>query len=248
MISLGHVERAAVIIRPFVLKTPLVFSPTFSRMYGSDIYLKLENLQKTGSFKIRGAAHKLLANTRHIKSGVWWRHQRATTPRVLLWRPGTPVSRPQSSCPVGVHSKQEATQNYGGRVILHGESVGESLEKAREIEDQGKTFIHPFDDEDIIAGQGTIALEILEELSDTDMMVIPIGGGGLIAGMAVAAKSIKPGITIIGVQAAACPSMAESVKSGEIQKVASTPSSPTASASVNPVAFPMRSLHNLLMI
>ncbi|WP_373501571.1 threonine ammonia-lyase, partial [Desulfococcus sp.] len=116
-------------------------------------------------------------------------------------------------------SKQEATRSYGGTVVLSGQSLGESLMKAEEIAREGKTFIHPFDDPDIITGQGTIGVEILDDLSDVDAIVVPVGGGGLIAGIASMVKPVKPSVRIIGVQAAACPSAAASRKAGRIVEV-----------------------------
>ena len=121
-------------------------------------------------------------------------------------------------------SKQEATCNYGGQVILWGKSVGESLEKAKEIANEGKTFIHPFDDVDIITGQGTLGLEILEDLPDTRMILSPIGGGGLISGIAMAAKAMSSDVQVIGVQAGACPSATEALHRGHVKTVRAQPS------------------------
>ena len=121
-------------------------------------------------------------------------------------------------------SKQEATCNYGGQVILWGKSIGESLEKAKEIAAQGKTFIHPFDDVDIITGQGTLGLEILEDLPDTQMILAPVGGGGLISGIALAAKALSSGVQVIGVQAGVCPSAAEALHRGHVKTVRAQPS------------------------
>ncbi len=111
-------------------------------------------------------------------------------------------------------SKQEATRGYGAQVIIHGRSLEESIEKAQEIAHTGRLFIHPYDDDEVIAGQGTIALEILTDLPNTDMIVVPVGGGGLIAGIAIAAKAKKPDIKIIGVQAGECPSAKEAIRQG----------------------------------
>jgi threonine dehydratase len=111
-------------------------------------------------------------------------------------------------------TKQEATKSYGAQVIIHGKSLGESIEKARDIARNGSIFIHPYDDDAVIAGQGTIALEILHDLPETDMIVVPVGGGGLIAGIATAAKAMKPDIIIIGAQAELCPSAGEALRHG----------------------------------
>jgi len=225
MITLDKIKEAEEIIRGKVIKTPLVFSPTLSRMFGSDIYLKLENLQKTGSFKIRGASYKVMTHLHEIGSGgviaasagnhaqgVALAARQAGIPATIVMPEGASIS------------KQEATRGYGGEVITGGQSVGECLEKARTLAAEDKTFIHPFDDSDIITGQGTIALEIFKDLPDTDMIIVPVGGGGLISGIAVAAKSIKPEVKVVGVQAAVCPSAFEALKSGRVRKVEPKPS------------------------
>ena len=116
-------------------------------------------------------------------------------------------------------TKQEATRGYGGEVVIEGQSLKECIKKAQQMALEGKTFIHPFDDTDIIVGQGTMALEILEDLKQTDMIVVPIGGGGIISGIASTVKSIRPEVKVIGVQSAACPSAYESYRSGKITSV-----------------------------
>ncbi|MEZ4525216.1 MAG: threonine ammonia-lyase [Desulfobacterales bacterium] len=225
MTSLKSVQEAAKIIRDTVIRTPLVYSPTFSRIFGAEIWLKLENLQRTGSFKLRGAAHKILrcrnqmgpegvvaASAGNHAQGVALAARNAGLPATIVMPEWASIS------------KQEATRGYGGEVLLHGRSVGESLEKARELADQGRMFIHPFDDPDIITGQGTIGLEIIEDLIDAQMILVPIGGGGLISGVALTAKSLRPDIRIIGVQAAACPSAHESLQKGCITATAAAAS------------------------
>jgi threonine dehydratase len=121
-------------------------------------------------------------------------------------------------------SKQQATQNYGGQVIIHGQTVGASLSHAQALVKDGRTLIHPFDDNDVITGQGTIGLEILRDLPDIDLIVAPIGGGGLISGIAAAAKALKPDVKVIGVQASACPSAYEAMRQQKICRVDSTAS------------------------
>ncbi len=217
MHTIESFKQARSSIREKVIRTPLVHSPTLTRMFGGDIYLKLENLQKTGSFKIRGAAFKIekcrnqigpqgvvAASAGNHAQGVSLAAGMAGIPAAIVMPQWASIS------------KQQATLAYGGRLILWGASIKESLQKARQMAEQGMTFIHPFDDPDVIAGQGTIALEILEDIEETDMIIAPIGGGGLISGIAAAAKMLKPEIRIIGVQAAACPAAHESFSKGRI--------------------------------
>ncbi len=225
MISIDEFKHAAQQIKGKVFKTPLVHSPTLTRMFGSHIYLKLENLQKTGSFKIRGATYKILTHLKTIGSsgvvaasagnhaqGVTLAAKQAGIPATIVMPEWTSIT------------KQEATRSYGGKVIIAGQTLGESLKKALALSKKNKTFIHPFDDSDIITGQGTLALEIFEDMPDTDVIICPIGGGGLISGVAAVAKAINPKVKVIGVQAAACPSALESLRKGQIIKVKSNPS------------------------
>ncbi len=211
-----EVREAAEVLKGRVLRTPLVFSPTLSDMFGARIYLKLENLQKTGSFKVRGATYKLLkrmdalapggvvaASAGNHAQGVALAAREAGIPATIVMPEWASIS------------KQEATRKYGGKVVICGQSLVESLEKARELASEGRTFIHPFDDPDIITGQGTLGLEILEDLEHPSCVVVPIGGGGLAAGVASAVKDRSPETRIVGVQAAVCPSAVESLKAGK---------------------------------
>lgn len=219
---IDQIQNAANLIRHSILRTPMVCSPTISRMFNADIYLKLENLQRTGSFKIRGATYKLMLRQNDIgHGGVVAASAGNHAQGVALAARQTGVSATIVMPEWASISKQEATRNYGGEIVLFGQSVEESLQKARELAEPDKTFIHPFDDPDIIAGQGTIGLEILEDLNDADMILVPIGGGGLISGIATAVKHIKPQVKIIGVQAAACPSALKSRQNKAITRVAS---------------------------
>lgn len=222
MISIESVQEAAKLIKGKVIRTPLVSSPSLSKMFGGEIYLKLENLQKTGSFKIRGATHSILRHHDKIASGG------VVAASAGNHAQGVALAAKQAHVPSTIVmpewasiSKQEATRGYGGKVVIAGQSLGESLKKAEEIAGEDKTFIHPFDDPDIIAGQGTVALEILEDLKEVDSILVPIGGGGLISGVALAAKTIRPQVNIIGVQSAACPSAYESYRKGKITRVES---------------------------
>ncbi len=220
MISMAKVRQAAKMIHGKVFRTPLVYSPALSQMFGGEIYLKLENLQKTGSFKIRGATYSITCKRQSIgpegvvaasagnhAQGVALAARQAGVPATIVMPEWASIS------------KQEATRGYGGEVVVAGQSLRESIHKAEELTQQGKTFIHPFDDLDIIAGQGTIALEILEDLDDIDMILVPVGGGGIISGVAFTVKSMHPGTKVIGVQSAACPSAYEAYKKGCITQV-----------------------------
>jgi len=225
LISVENIQEAAESIKEKVIRTPLVSSPSLSKMFNGEIYLKLENLQKTGSFKIRGATHSILKNRDKIASGG------VVAASAGNHAQGVALAAKQAHVPATIVmpewasiSKQEATRGYGGEVVIAGRSLGESLKIAKEIAGEDKTFIHPFDDSDIIAGQGTVALEILEDLKEVDSILVPVGGGGLISGIAVAAKTLRPQVNIIGVQSAACPSAYESYQKGKITRVESEPS------------------------
>ncbi|MFA4826009.1 MAG: threonine ammonia-lyase [Methanoregula sp.] len=213
MVSLADIRHAQVLIAPHIIRTPLVYSPTISAMAGAEVYLKLETLQKAGSFKVRGATCKILSCPERCKEhgviaasagnhaqGVAIAAQRAGIPATIVMPEWTSIA------------KQEATRGYGANVIIAGLTLEESIEQAVEIAREGGLFIHPYDDEEVIAGQGTMALEILHDLPDADMIVVPVGGGGLIAGIAIAAKGLRPDISIIGAQAKACPSAYEALK------------------------------------
>jgi len=215
MVTINDIRAARERIAGHIIRTPLVFSPTLSRMTGANVYLKLETLQKAGSFKVRGATNKILIHrsgiltTGVIAASAGNHAQGVVVAAHSVGVPATVVMPEWASL-----SKQEATRGYGARVIVHGASLEESIARAKEMAVEGPLFIHPFDDDEIIAGQGTIGLEILEDLSGTDMIIVPVGGGGLIAGVALAAKSIRPDISIVGVQTAACPSAKDAVSRG----------------------------------
>ncbi len=206
-ISLERIRDAALVLRDKVIRTPLVHSPTFSQLSGAQVFFKLENLQKTGSFKLRGASYKLhvrrseigpagvvAASAGNHAQGVALASRRAGLPAVIVMPEWASIT------------KQQATRGYGGQVLLEGRSIGESIERARHLAGEGRTFIHPFDDPDIVCGQGTIGLEILEDLPEPDAIVVPVGGGGLISGIAVAVKTLNPRTQVLGVQSEACPS------------------------------------------
>lgn len=220
MVSLDDIKKASRVIERMIIRTPLIYSPYFSRQLESEVYFKLENLQKTGSFKIRGATYKIRTHLdrigpRGVVAASAGNHaQGVALAACHAGIPATIIMPEWASL-----TKQEATRNYGGKVHLKGQSLAACIQEAKRLADTGMTLIHPYDDPEIIAGQGTIALEILHELSDPDVILAPIGGGGLIAGIATAAKAVRPQTRIIGVQASACPSAYSSRLSGQIMKV-----------------------------
>jgi threonine dehydratase len=207
MVNLHDIQGAARVLDGVAIKTPLIFSTSFSRRAGAQVYLKLENLQKTGSFKFRGAYHKLskirprVSPLGVVAASAGNHAQGVAHAAQLLGVPATIVMPEWASI-----SKQLATRGYDGRVILAGTSLTESLAQARTLEAEGRTFMHPYDDADVIAGQGTIGLEIVAELPTVDAVLTPVGGGGLIAGIATAVKTLRPETKVIGVQAAVCAS------------------------------------------
>jgi len=223
--TLEKIRAAQRRIEEYIIRTPLVFSPTFSELSGAHVYLKLETLQRAGSFKVRGAANKILCNLdtarergvvaasagNHAQGIAVAAHRAAVTATIVM---------PEWAS----IAKQEATRGYGAHVIIAGQTLEESVAHAQTLADQGMLFIHPYDDEDVIAGQGTIGTEIMDDLPKTDMIVVPVGGGGLIAGIATAAKTLQPSLRVIGVQAAGCPSAYEALRTGEPVCVATHPS------------------------
>jgi threonine dehydratase len=220
MVNLEKIRSAARLIEKDIFRTPLLFSPTLSGMFGGQIHLKLENLQRTGSFKIRGATYKLRTCAETIGPGG------VVAASAGNHAQGVALAATQAGIPATVImpewasiSKQEATRTYGGEVVITGKTVSESLMAAQKIAERGKILIHPFNDEDIICGQGTLGLEIMQQISDPATVVVPIGGGGLISGVAAAVKSISPAVRIIGVQTTACPSARESLRQGRITSV-----------------------------
>ena len=201
-----------------IKKTPLIHSPTFSDLTNSDIYLKAEFRQRTGSFKIRGAYFKIkLLSDDEKKHGVVaasaGNHAQGVAFASSLEKIPCTIVMPKNASP----AKVAATRGYGAKVVLEGINYDESSAKAKEISKQtGATMIHAFDDPQVIAAQGVIGLEILEQLPDVDEVYLPIGGGGLAAGTLIAIKEKNPNIKIVGVQSKSFPSMYESVKHGSL--------------------------------
>lgn len=231
MLTIDTIREADQRIRDFVLRTPMVFSPALSQMFAGEIHLKMENLQKTGSFKIRGALNTIMSQTGHLPplgvvaasagnhgQGVALAARQCGVPATILMPLGASIS------------KQEATRNYGGKVILEGRTVSESIAAARQLAAEGRLFIHPFDDPRIIAGQGTVALEILADLPDVETILVPVGGGGFIAGIALAAKQLSSTVNIIGVETANCPSASAALRQ---RKVVSVPGQASIADGIN---------------
>jgi len=237
-----EIEAARNRIRRAILRTPTVYSDSLSRLTGKEIFLKLENLQKTGSFKVRGAYYKLsmLAPPRR-KKGVVAASAGNHAQGVALASSILGI-RSTIVMPEGVSlAKQMATQSYGGEVLLFGRTTDEALGYAKRLLKGGKTLIHPFDDEQVIAGQGTIGLEVLEETPDVEAIIVPVGGGGLISGIAAIVKKKKPKVKLIGVQSVHAPSAYTSwVKKKIVEtKVRPTLADGIAIRRVGEITFPL---------
>jgi threonine dehydratase len=225
MVTGKQIEHAANILKGRIIRTPLIHSPVLSKLFLCDIYLKLESLQDTGSFKLRGALYKIIIRKNDIgpqgvvaasagnhAQGVALAAKNAQVPAAIVMPEWASIS------------KQELTRSHGGEVIIHGTSISECLEKACELAGKNKTFIHPYDDEDVITGQGTIGCEIFEDLKHPDMIIVPVGGGGLISGISTASKAIHPKTKIIGAQTSSCPSAYAALKKNAITTVDLSPS------------------------
>ena len=218
MATIENFVKAKEKLSKVLLETNLIYSPIFSDESGNEIYIKLENLQKTGSFKIRGAYNKIsnlsddekqrgvvASSAGNHAQGVAYAAEESGIKAVIVMPKSTPLI------------KVESTKKYGAEVVLYGDVYDDAFKKAKELEEkEGYIFVHPFNDEEVLYGQGTIALEILEKLPETDIIIVPIGGGGLISGIACAAKIIKPGIKIIGVEPEGAASAYESIKENKI--------------------------------
>jgi threonine dehydratase len=222
-LTIEDIFKAKNAIQPFVHRTALDHSSTFSSLTGGKVYLKMENLQKTGSFKVRGAANKIINLTLEEKNkgvlaasagnhaqGVAMAASRIGIPATIVMPESAPLA------------KVSATEGYGAKIILSGSVYDDAYQKAMEIQaETGATFIHAFNDLAVMAGQGTIGLEIIEDLPDVNTVLVPIGGGGLIAGIAVAIKSLKPKVQVIGVEAAGAPSMLHALQIGKVEPLES---------------------------
>ncbi len=208
------IREAKTRLEKIVQRKPLDYSSTFSAMTGGKVYLKCENMQKTGSFKVRGAYNKIAklhesGNLKSIVASSAGNHAQGCAFAATSMGVKATIVMPKTT-PI---AKIVATEGYGAKVELYGDYYDDSYRRAREIEkDEGAVFIHPFDDEDVIAGQGTIGIEMLEEVPDLDVVIVPAGGGGLLSGVACAVKNINPKCRVIGVQSEGAPAVALSFK------------------------------------
>ncbi|MGF1455063.1 MAG: threonine ammonia-lyase [Alphaproteobacteria bacterium] len=222
-VTIDHIRKARSVIAGAVEDTPFVLSRTLSAVLGAEIHLKFENLQFTASFKERGALNKLASlapeeqkrgvvamSAGNHAQGVAYHAQRLGIPAVIVMPRATP------------YVKVRQTAHFGARIVLEGDTLSEASAFAHIIAArEGLVFVHPYDDPHIIAGQGTLALEMLGAVPDLDILVVPIGGGGLISGMGIAAKALKPDIRVIGVEAELYPSMSAALR-GEASRCGGT--------------------------
>ncbi|NNC31077.1 threonine ammonia-lyase [Longimicrobium terrae] len=218
MVTLQQIRDARERIAGQVVHTPCTPSQTFGEMFGGGAWFKFENLQRTGSFKERGALNRMLllpeedrrrgviaASAGNHAQGVAFHAARLGIPATIVMPERTPLV------------KVSATERYGARVVLHGSVYDEAMAEARRIqEEEGQTLIHPFDDEGVIAGQGTIGLELLEQVPEMDVVVCSVGGGGIISGIAAAIKQIRPEVRIIGVESEALPAALRAREAGRV--------------------------------
>ena len=245
MLQLADIQAAAARLQGQVLDTPCVESRTLSQVTGAQVFLKMENLQFTASFKERGACNKLVQLSAEERArgvvamsagnhaqGVAFHAQRLGIRAVIVmprFTPGVKVAR---------------TRGFGAEVILHGDTLDAASEHARALaREQGLTFVHPFDDQAIMAGQGTLALEMLAEQPDLDTLVVPIGGGGLISGVATAAKALNSGIRVVGVQTARFPGAVNAITGSAHAQGASTIAEGIAVSSPGALCLPLIRQH-----
>lgn len=217
-IALNEFEAAAGRIAHVIHRTELEHSATFSAMTGAEIYLKCENRQKTGAFKLRGASNKIFSmlergercpvvasSAGNHAQGVAYAAKMAGIPATIVMPEAAPIA------------KVKATEGYGARVVLAGSCYDDAYAEACRIcRDEGAKFLHPYNDVEVITGQGTLSAEILDQLPETDVIIVPAGGGGLLAGVATAAKKLKPGIKVYGVQAEGADAVAQSFAAGHL--------------------------------
>ena len=218
MLSLSDIEAARVHVAANAIRTPILRSASLSRMLGCALYLKAENLQRTGSFKLRGASNKIAAlsadeRSRGVVAASAGNHAQGLALAAQVASISTTIVMPRGAS----FAKVEATRAYGAEVRLAGDTLAEAVQTCRgSVDLSQRTFVHPFDDEAIIAGQGTLGLEIVEDLPSAEIVILPVGGGGLIAGAALAIKETNPSARIVGVQAGAATAWKRSFESRSI--------------------------------
>lgn len=219
MVTLDKIYHASFVLKDIIRKTDLIHAPNINKE--AEVYLKTENLQVTGSFKVRGAAYKISQLSDEEKKrgviacsagnhaqGVALAATKNGIKSLICLPDGAPIS------------KVEATKHYGADICLVEGVYDDAYRRALELkEEKGYTFVHPFDDDDVIAGQGTIGLEILDQLKEADAVVVPVGGGGLISGVSFAIKALNPDVKVYGVQAMGAPSMVNSIKDNKIERL-----------------------------
>ena len=217
--TIEDLVKAQELLSGIIRRTPLQTSRTFSGLAGTNLFLKLECLQVTGSFKVRGAFVKI-SRLSHKQTGYGviaasaGNHAQGVAYAAMIKKIACTIVMPENASP----AKVAATRSYGAKVIRRGANYDDAWEATQQIaKSEGSTIVHAFDDPDVIAGQGTIGLELLEDLPDVDRIYVPIGGGGLAAGVAIAVKSRKPNVKIIGVESTAFPAMKESLAKGSLQ-------------------------------
>jgi threonine dehydratase len=219
MITALDVHAARDRIKPFIHRTPVIHSRSLCEITGADVFVKAENLQKTGAFKVRGAFNKMIGlPSANVIAASMGNHAQA-----VAFAASETGARARIIMPVTVSIvKEQASRGYGAEVALHGENLRQAMDYA--LSQRGSVFIHPFDDDLVIAGQGTIGLEICEELKGVDAILVPVGGGGLIAGIAVAVHRVSPGTEVIGVLTESAPS---ALRSFLRHRITAAPPSPT---------------------
>jgi len=217
MIALSDIEAALVRIRESIYLSPCERSETFSQLTGNSVHFKLDNLQRTGAFKERGALNKLLTLSKKERDRGVIAASAGNHAQGLAYHAGKLGVKAQICMPLTTPlTKVSATKEYGASVILHGANYDEACEEAiRRSAEHDLTFVHPFDDDAVIAGQGTLGLEILQQHPNIEAIISPIGGGGLIGGIACAVKETSPGVRIIGVQPSRLPSMKVAIAEGK---------------------------------
>jgi threonine dehydratase len=240
-VTLAHVEAARRTIAGHVLPTPMLPAPKLSALTEAEVFVKYENLQVTNSFKERGARCKLASlgvdeRRRGVITMSAGNHAQAVAYHAAILGIPASVVMPETTPFV----KIAATKAYGAEVVLHGETIAESQARAETMaQERHLTWVHPYDDTHVIAGQGTIALEMLETVPDLDTLIIPVGGGGLISGIAVAAKAIAPSIAVIGAEAALYPSFWNALKGGSLPLGGSTLAEGIAVKNVGKLTLPI---------